>query len=371
MSIATIFCTDCKRGEFVWGMKIGDIVYSGNVVLLGDEELKSLMEVTVNGLVFSDKTGQLDKIAVKSILVMGLSEKTPYGLLRRVTNIQASGAGLVITTEDASLADAVKEGSIKFHASLLEKNFSLKSISPGVMVRGATKSFDGLAVTLDNMVVYENGANRVSFSGSVGISPEIDITIVIVDNEITQMHLAATLNKIDEVTVTSNSAFSGQEENIAAEFTHHPIVIDSLVFVPEVTITCGFNGTALCPVVTGVRQDRQIISQIEYKNNRWADGPFTHSENYDYMNPQITDNSDLKIFSGPDLIIKIFGIPVQEIKSAGFFSLVANKGFSPFWKLSVGNSGQNTIMGELLGVRENYSQKIEVEPLEIGNSNTR
>jgi hypothetical protein len=302
---------------------------------------------------------------------VGVSERTPYGLLRRVTNVQSAGAGLVLTTSDATLSDAVKEGTIKLHAVLHEKDFTLKSKTPGVVVKGPDKSFNGLAVTLDNLEVSENGTNKVLFNGSVGISPEIDITIEVVANEINHIILSATLNKIDEVTITSNSALSGQEEVIAAEFTHSPVIIDSLVFVPEVSISCGFNGNVSGPVVMGVRQDRNISSQVEYKNNYWSDGPFDHSETFDYISPQITENSDLRIFSGPDLVIRLFGVPVEEIKAAGFFSLVADKTLTPFWKLYIGNSGQNTALGEFFGFWDNYSQKIEVEPLEIGNSNSR
>jgi hypothetical protein len=371
LSFVTLFVTDCERGEFTWGKKIGDIVYSGNVVLMGNEELKSLTEVTVNGLVFSDKTGQLDNITTKSILVMGVSAKTPYGLLRRVSNIQAAGAGLVITTTEASLTDAIKEGTIQLHAKLLEKEFTLKSKAAGVLVKGSDKSFDGLAVTLDKFEVFKDGAKSVSLNGSVGVSPEIDITIKIVANEINEIKLTTTLSKIDEVTVSSNSAFSGQEEILAAEFTHSPIVVDSLVFVPEISISCGFSGTTSSPVVAGVRQDRGITSQVDYNNSRWSDGPFDHAETFDFVPPQITDNSDLNIFSGPELVVRLFGIPIQEVKADGFFSLVADKSMSPYWKLYIGNSGQNTVIGEFFGLRENYSQKIEVEPLEISNSNIK
>jgi len=79
--IMMILPAACEKHEFIWGKKIGDITYSGNVVFLGAEELALLKEITENGMVFSDKIGEIKNITEKSIMVIGISEKTPYGLL--------------------------------------------------------------------------------------------------------------------------------------------------------------------------------------------------------------------------------------------------------------------------------------------------
>jgi hypothetical protein len=245
--IIMILPPGCERGEFNWGTKVGNITYSGNVVFLGTEELALLKEVTASGIVFSENRGEIEKIANNSILNIGVSEKTPYGLLRKVISIRMNGDEVAITTSDALLSDAIKEGTIKLQKKLLEKDFTLKSKVEGVLVKGPDKSFDGLAVTLDNLEIFNDGTKIARLNGSIGISPEIDITIEIRFNEITEIDIVTTLNKIDEVTVTSNGAFNGEKEIVAAEFIHSPIIIDSLVFVPEVTISCGYNGT-ICRV---------------------------------------------------------------------------------------------------------------------------
>ena len=126
------------------------------------------------------------------------------------------------------------------------------------------------------------GPKIAILNGAIGISPEIGITMEIRFNEITEINIVTTLNKIDEVTVTSNGAFGGEKETVAAEFIHTPIIIDSLVFVPEVTINCGFDGTISSEVSSGVRQDRVITSTMNYSNSKWSDDPLTHTESYDF-----------------------------------------------------------------------------------------
>jgi hypothetical protein len=367
--IIMIIPPGCERGEFNWGTKIGDITYSGNVVFLGSEELPLLKEVTDNRIVFSDNTGEIEKIADKSILVMGVSEKTPYGSLRKVNSIQKNGSEVAITTSDALLSDAIKEGTIKLHEKLLEKDFKLKSKVEGVLVKGPDKSFDGLAVTLDNLEVFKDGTILASLNGAIGISAEVDITIEIRFNEITKIDIITTLNKIDEVTVTSNGAFNGENEIVAAEFIHSPIIIDSLVFVPEVTILCGYNGTISCEVSSGVRQDRVITSKMNYRLSKWAEDPLVHTENFDFIKPLVTDNSNLEIFSGPEINLRLFGVPVQTVKATGFYTLQAEKTGSPLWRLFIGNNGHNTLKADILGLRENHTLNMNIQASEIGNAN--
>jgi hypothetical protein len=291
--------------------------------------------------------------------------------LRKVNSIQNNGTEIAITTSDALLSDAVKEGTIKIQEKLLEKDFKLKSKVEGVLVKGPDKSFDGLAVTLDNLEIFKDGTNIARLNGAIGISPEIDMTIEIRFNEITEIDIATTLNKIDEITVTSTGAFSGEKEIVAAEFIHSPIIIDSLVFVPEVTILCGYNGTISCAVSSGVRQDRVITSKMNYQLSKWSEDPLVHTEIFDFLKPQVTDNSDLEIFSGPEMNLNLFGVPVQAVKATGFYSLEAEKTGSPLWKLFIGNDGYNTVNADFLGLKENHTLNMNIQASEIGNANSK
>jgi hypothetical protein len=361
----------CNKEEFSWGQKIGDITYSGNAVILGTEELALIKEVTPDKIIFSKKSGEIEKITDMSILVIGISEKTPYGALRKVNTIETSGNEVIITTIDAKLTDAVKEGTIVLQEKLLEKNFTLKSKMDGVVLKGPSKSFDGLAVTLDNFEIFRDGTKISRLNGAVGISPEIDITIKIKSNAIQEINLISTLDKIDEVTVTSNSAFSGKNEIVAAEFAYSPIVINKLVFIPEVAIICGFDGTISCEVTSGVRQDRTLTANLNFKNSQWSEDPLSHVEVYDFIKPQVTDNSDLKIFSGAEINILLFGTPIQTLKSTGFYSLEAEKNSSPLWKLYIGVDGMNSVKADMIGTPADYISNISLQASEIGNANNK
>ena len=366
-----ILIEGCKREEFVWGTKIGDITYSEDVMLLGEEEILVLSGVSENEIVFSGTTTKLDKHTDLNYLVAGITEKTPYGLLRKITGIRNDGTAIILTTTDAVLTDIIKEGVIALQMKLQEKNFTLKSKMDGVLVTGPNKAFEGLAVTLENFEMFRDGAGIAMLNGSIGISPEINLRIKISGSKINEISLVTTLNKIDEITITSNGAFSGSREIVAAEFVHSPIIIDSLIFIPEVKIICGFDGAVSGTVTSGVRQDRVITSEIRYAAIKWSENPLTNTENHDFTRPLITENSDLKIFSGPEISLKLFGSPLQTIKATGYYSLEAQKTGSPLWRLFIGGEGQNSIIPDILGLNDGYVSNLTIHAAEIANANTR
>ncbi len=358
----------CNREDFIWGTRVGNLTYSDQVVMLGSEEMNLLSEVTDNELIFSLANAELEKLSSQSIIVAGVSDITPSGLLRKITGIRNEETSFTLETADATLTDIIKEGVISLKVKLLEKDFSVKSKMDGVLVTGPGKAFDGLAVTLDHFELFRDGTRLAAINGAIGISPEFDITIRIKANTITEIRISTTLNKVDEITVSSNGAFSGGQRLVAAEFVHSPETIDSLVFTPEVRIICGFSGIVSGAVTSGVRQDRIITSELIYGSAAWSASPLAASEVFDFSAPQITENSDLKIYSGPEITLNLFGKPFQIIESTGYFLLDAEKSGSPLWRLQIGSEGYNLVKSEIAGLGADYSSDIVIPEEEIANA---
>lgn len=365
--VLIVFQASCKKEEFSWGQKVGDLTYSGNVVFLGASELSMLDQVTDNQLVFNGTAGEIEKITETSILVMGISEKTPYGLLRKVTSLQKNGEELVASTTDAILPDAVKDGTITLRETLLERNFMLRSKTPGVLINESSKFFEGLAITLEKLELLSGGSPAAEVSGSMGLSAELEISMIIRSNEIERIEMAVELTRIDELTISAGHSFSGSGEVTAAEFVHRPVIIDSLVFVPEVSMIAGFEGLVSGSVNSGVRQDRVSSLSTRYEGGTWSDQPVANTVLYDFLRPQVPGNSDLMVFSGPVLTLRLFGIPFLETEASSIFSIEQNEGPSALWKLYIGNEGQSRIMPGILGFTGDHTLNMNAQLSEIGN----
>jgi hypothetical protein len=371
LAIILVLHPECERNDFSWGTKIGNITYSGNVVFIGSEELASIGEVSASRVVFTTGSHVIEKITDKTILLMGVSDNLPYGSLRKVVSIQQNGSETIVNTKNASLAEAIKEGTVNLQEKLSEKDFSLKTKVDGVLIKGPSKSFDGLAVTLDDLEIFREGNSFAKLSGAIGVSPEVGIFIKVVSNKISEINYNTSLGKIDEVTVTSNGAFSGSNEIVTAEFVHSPIIIDSLVFVPEVTVKCGYEGSTSGAVSSGVRQDRDVTSSIFYHLSSWSKNPLSHTETYDYVNPQLTGSSNLQIYSGPEITIRLFGIPIQTLKLEGFYTLETQASGNSAWKLFIGSDGFNTARAEIFGLNEDFTSKVATDVTEIASSDRK
>ena len=175
LSLTAILSIDCeRRSEFRWGIKVGGITFNENSLFLGTDELALLTEASADRLVFSGNKGALKTVTKNSLLIIGVSDKTPYGLLRKVVTIKTDGSALEIATTDASLPEVIKEGIIEFKKVLSEKDFYLKSKIDGVLAKGPEKSFDGLAVTLNEIMILNDGNKTAGLTGSVGVGTQID-----------------------------------------------------------------------------------------------------------------------------------------------------------------------------------------------------
>lgn len=362
---------DCRRDEFIWGTKIGDLTYSEEVILLGRDELELLTDVTDDQMVFSSTSEVLDMVTNLNIVVAGITEKTPYGLMRKITAVNKSSNSVTLATTDAMLTDIIKEGILTFRVKLKEEDFTLDSKMDGVLVTGDDKAFDGLAVTLENFELFRNSSVIAMLNGSIGISPEIDLTIKFRANKVTEVESIIMLNKIDELTLTSNGPFTGKGELVLAEFSHSPLVFDSLVFVPKVKFVCGFDGSVEGGVISGVRQDNNVKSVVRFLNTQWVDDPLEHSDVYDFTEPVLSQNADIEIFSGPEIILYLFGNTLQNVKSTAFFNLVANTSGSPRWRLFIGSEGKNTILSKILGIPSDNTSDLAIQSTEITGAGSR
>lgn len=366
-----ILLESCKREDFRWGKDVGKLTYVEDVVLLGPDEKMLLTEVTDNKIVFRNSTPEIGKISNKSIIVSGVTALAPYGLIRKVNGINVNGSEVTVNCTNAVLQDVIKEGSINIRTKLLVKDFTLKSKVDAVVVNGPDNTFDGLSVTLNNLEIFREGTKVITINGIIGVSPEIDLLIKIEAGVVSEINLFLTLSKTDDLVVTSNEAFSGTREMILAEFTHSPIVTDSLVFVPEVKIVCGIDGTTSSGITMGVKQDRVITSKVNYKNSNWTEDPLAYSIDYDFTKPLISDNADFKLYSGPEAILKLFGIAVHTARAIGYSSIKAQKTASPFWQLFIGNDGQSTFKPDFLGLNGDHNSSLKIPSVEIANSNGR
>ncbi|MEP6651563.1 MAG: hypothetical protein ABJA74_16860, partial [Lapillicoccus sp.] len=87
------------------------VVAAGTQVVTG-ALAAAVQTVTTDSVTFTGQPDALATLAVGDVLVAGVTPTTPFGLLRKAASIDRSGADLVVSTTNASLADTVIQGSL-------------------------------------------------------------------------------------------------------------------------------------------------------------------------------------------------------------------------------------------------------------------
>jgi len=102
-----------------------------------EETIQEIVSVTADQstIVFEKSTSQLEELTPGDIIVMGVTENTPEGLLRKVTNITKGGkdsSEVIVETEFASIEEAIEQGSFEFDITVIA--FLMKLIKSYVII---------------------------------------------------------------------------------------------------------------------------------------------------------------------------------------------------------------------------------------------
>ncbi len=117
-------------------------------------------------IVFNGENDFLDSLQIGDILVDSISDKAPYGYLRKITSIDQKKDGeTTVLTEQASLTEAVNKGSINFNTGLL----TMGDVQSYTLAEGVTmpmlKNTDFTVFAFDYEYEFENQNGKIIISG--------------------------------------------------------------------------------------------------------------------------------------------------------------------------------------------------------------
>src|SRR5690606_9291587 len=160
-----------------------EVLVPDTTVVLDQATLGALEEVSEDRATFrfARSTALLDELEVGGIIVADVfAPHLPAGALRRVRSIERS-AGVVVTTDPASLAEAIERGSIRERIDLREEGMRSLRVLPGVR---PDISATGLYFGLNDVVLFDGDGDpdtddRVVMNGNIAIEPSLDLVIEI------------------------------------------------------------------------------------------------------------------------------------------------------------------------------------------------
>ena len=87
-------------------------VLTATTKVLDEATAQNLSSISEDGsvLTFNGITPYLESLHPGDVIMSGVTVATPYGLLRKVTNITMNGSEITVETTGATLEDVIEEG---------------------------------------------------------------------------------------------------------------------------------------------------------------------------------------------------------------------------------------------------------------------
>lgn len=334
----------------------GPIISPDTKVLSGDLVNRYLLEVEGDTYIFSFQISNIVTLESGDVLVGEITEQTPYGFLRRATNITSDGLSLRVETEPAVLEDVFIQADIVTDETPLgiEDIEEYREISGLQMMSMGIPNLEppgAISIKLKNVVIYDDDLNldtkedQVTVNGNISFDPRFKFSTKIVNQQLTDMTFLLSVDETSELAVNSKVDlldWIAPDPIQVAWYRFKPVIIwvDFVpVFVtPELSLFIGMDGKISASISTGVTQEASLTSGLTYRNGPDGEWDFiTPMEGFQpgvmsYQPPEFQYDSEIITYSRAQLQLKIYDLIGPTGKVDGYLKLEITPE-SNWWKL--------------------------------------
>ncbi len=319
---------------------------------------------------FEPQIMNLVPLKAGDIIISTIAEQTQdaidnarTGFIRRIVGITASQNELKIETEDATLEDAVIEGTFLASAEDLEVDLASTHLESGVRIVAVRrvagkpeiefeidKAIDDTTPTFAHPAA---GADEPFIKGVAGVTLQGRITVAfdpdfglhigcctsLIFPYVKDFRAILKITNTNELKASVTGTFQGEGRVKIAEKSFKPILIGCcLVVVPKVRLYVGVEGDADAGVTAGVTVETSLKAGVKYKRKKgWSPvGEFTKDLGFDQ--PTVSAHASLKGFLSPEFAMLLYGAGGPFVNAKGYLKMEASSP-PPSWILSAGIEG--------------------------------
>lgn len=308
-----IKASDGKGGEAeqAYNLTVRNV---SNTHVLNSSQTGSLTSVDSTRMVFS----QPMNFAIGDFIASGITSQTPNGVLREISSVSSDKK--TFYTSQATLEQIVRDASFLYSGRLLPPSSAkfMEGIQP-LYPRGGQNFDFNLALT--NVVLYDQDGNpntthdRVIANGNISFGINTILNLRINNHTLNELTFRNLTDIETDVTVGSNILGVAQLKQVKiAEYNFQPFVAGYLptpvpipiVILPKMGVYVGINPTNVNPFSVRVKQNANSEVGLIY-NGVW-NTTSNFSNSFDFSNPVINNNLELKVYTGPSLEFMLYGV---------------------------------------------------------------
>ncbi len=332
---------------------------------VGDGALAKLIEVKEDGTYrFSGTPDDLKDITAKNVIVGGVSEKTPYGLLRLVTGVETDSGDLVLHTVPAPIQLAFKKLHVKITRSVpdigsavtapkavrLQKQVKAGKIKGGIWPPPLTINYfafngDNDPATNDDQVHVTgtlSGGLDYTFGIDVDWGEVGDIPDKVTDC-VTSLFISCSIEDFIPEAIVDFKMSSQLKADIAQKgvsFLSYakdipvygpvyfpPIQIGLVTLLPEFEISSRIEGEASSEFETNVTMTADAGTGVVFSNKSLVPQLIPPVATVDISSPTVDATLDAysKVRLGPQFSLKLYGFAGPRAGMFGYVELKADQ----------------------------------------------
>jgi len=332
--------------------ELTETVIPDTTKVVEEETVQEIVSVTEDQstIIFDKSTSQLEELTPGDVIVMGVTENTPEGLLRKVTNITKGGkdgSQVVVETEFASLEEAIEQGSFEFDITLEPEDIE-KGISYPKGVRLIEDKFEtGYSFSYELDKVLCN--NHLIVDGELSFDYHILLNGTIGFFKLKTLEFKNTVESKVELDVTLTDSFSVGDllgdnpktiftipfKKITVWVSYVPIVLK-----PQIDINVGLDGEIFAELTTGVTISQEdegaYVAGVEFDDGIWKEIKNEPVFSFEYREPSLSAEAKIKAYAGPQLELMLYGIAGPHCNIYGYLDFEADIWDDPWWELYAG-----------------------------------
>ncbi len=279
-------------------------------------------------LIFSAQSTYAQNLISGDLIIAGITDKTEEGLLRKVTSTTKNPSQVVVYTVQATLEEAVPEGTVQLSFNLPTGNAKADSASGDFGSTQLPLSFSGgQVVEFDHTELFSG----IYLDGSMHIAVNADFQFKNSTLYGTKEVRFVTKGLEELELIVSGEFHSGiNKEQPPLELVKFPTLVITppgllfpVVITPHLYLTFGVEANGNISAETSITQSLVLDAGLEYKNNAWSKIQNIQPE-FSSTPPEFTGASgDFTVYVKPQLTLDFYGVDGPYAGFKGYLKALA------------------------------------------------
>ena len=296
-----------------------------------------------------------------SILAIGATSKTPYGLLVQVV----SKNGNTLTTQKVPLTRAFKEFHLHMGHQVNPGDARVEPLISGLSVKRSGLSNGSTIPFKFDTVLYDADGNkdtrddqlRAKGELDIGLYYHLDVDFNMTHTRVVEVDSGVEIQQFGDLRVfTTWDGMSFEMEAPVAKVTLPPIDVGGIIPIwvtPIIELDLDASGELKARITAEVSDKVTVSAGLKYEEGQWS--PYASKDiQYSYQPPKLEASADIKASLGPKFTLLIEGLVGPWVSVDGYVEFMADTQDDPWWTLWAGFEGFVGIDAELLGVGFHY-----------------